>query len=417
MNDINFGQLAFQAGAVFTPGSPINERDLFSGRTKELKQILNAISQKGYHAALYGERGVGKTSLAKVLPEYLKELNQNAHFLNVTCDGADTFSSIWGKAFQDLLTSQVRPGIGFTAEEIVQTEKLLNLLPEKITPDIVKRVLKDLSHDKLLIVVFDEFDRLSEPQITTLMADTIKTLSDSGVRSTILLIGVADSVDDLFHDHNSIERALVQIPMPRMTSKEIREIVINGLKKLSMEIEEDAIDEISSLSQGLPYITHLLSLHSAKSALENRSLKILINHVQEGVKCALEQWDQTTKSTYYDAVKSAQPGNIYKEVLLACALTLVDDLGYFTAAAIREPLNIISEPKKYDIPNFAGHLKKFSESGRGNVIERIGETRKLRYRFTSPMLRPFIIMKGFTENLINKEKMKRIAEISKTELS
>lgn len=416
MNEIYYEQLAFQVGSVFTPGSPINEKDLFSGRSKQLNQILNSISQKGYHTALYGERGVGKTSLAKVLPAYLKELNQAAVFLSVTCDNSDTYSSMWKKAFQDLVVTQTKPGMGFTAEEATQTQKLIDTLPQEIAPDTVRRVLDSLSTSMILVVIFDEFDRLPQPNITTLMADTIKMLSDTGTRTTILLIGVADSVDNLFHNHNSIERALIQVPMPRMSPSEVREIVHNGLKKLGMEIEEDALAEIAGLSQGLPYITHLLALHSSKAALLEKALKITLNHVEKGVEQALEQWDQTTKSTYYKAVHSAQPGNIYREVLLACALTPVDDMGYFSAAAVRTPLNIIVSEKSYDIPNFAQHLKKFSEGGRGNIIERVGEKRKLRYRFGSPMLRPFIIMKSFTEKLIDKDKIKQITDTAKTEL-
>ena len=39
-----------------------------------------------------------------------------------------------------------------------------------------------------------------------------KILSDYSVRSTILVIGVAESVTELIGEHQSIERALVQIP-------------------------------------------------------------------------------------------------------------------------------------------------------------------------------------------------------------
>lgn len=44
---------------VFTPGSPVNERDLFAGRILQISTLIEATSQRGYHAVLYGERGVG----------------------------------------------------------------------------------------------------------------------------------------------------------------------------------------------------------------------------------------------------------------------------------------------------------------------------------------------------------------------
>jgi hypothetical protein len=40
------------AGSVFTPGSPVSERDLFAGRQDQIKRIMEAVSQKGFHATL-----------------------------------------------------------------------------------------------------------------------------------------------------------------------------------------------------------------------------------------------------------------------------------------------------------------------------------------------------------------------------
>jgi ABC-type branched-subunit amino acid transport system ATPase component len=57
--------------SIFTPGSPIDSRDLFAGRTKQVEKVISTIFQKGSHAILFGERGVGKTSLANTLFDFL----------------------------------------------------------------------------------------------------------------------------------------------------------------------------------------------------------------------------------------------------------------------------------------------------------------------------------------------------------
>jgi len=259
----------------------------------------------------------------------------------------------------------------------------------------------------ILVPVFDEFDRIRDGHVSTLMADTIKTLSDYSVHATIVIIGVADSVDELIGEHQSIERALVQIPMPRMSPDETGQIVTNGLERLKMSISPDAFEEINSLSQGLPYITHLLALHSTRAALNRRVRMLETSDVDAGIKEALDQWQQSIKSSYYYATKSQQPGNIYREVLLACALADTDDLGYFAAADVRGPLRQITG-KSYDIPNFARHLKELSESGRGDMLSRTGEKRRLRYRFNSPIMRPYIVMRGFAEQLLDKDDMRAL---------
>ena len=66
-----WAELEFNANQVFTPGAPISEAELFSGRIDQVNKIIDTISQRGYHAVLYGERGVGKTSLSNVLLSFL----------------------------------------------------------------------------------------------------------------------------------------------------------------------------------------------------------------------------------------------------------------------------------------------------------------------------------------------------------
>lgn len=400
-----YQHLSFQVGSIFTPGSPVNEKDLFAGRLDQISSVHDAVSQQGYHAVLYGERGVGKTSLANIIKATLPG---SWIVPRVNCDGTDTFSSLWRKALRDITFAQERPAMGFNGEKQRTITSLVETLPQEITPDIVRATLLNIGGMARMLIAFDEYDRLSDPSISVLMADTLKSLSDYAVPVTILLIGVADSVDELVAGHQSIERALIQIPMPRMSTTEIRQIVQNGLKRLGMTIEGAALDELTTLSQGLPYITHLLALHSAKSALARQTLEINSADVEAGIAESLARWQQTTTKAYYDAVQSSQPGNIYKQVLLACALADTDDMGFFSAAAVRTPLRTLTN-RDYDIPNFAQHLKNFSEESRGGIISRTGEKRRIRYRFTSPLHRPFIIMRGFKDGLLTRQQMKKMA--------
>jgi hypothetical protein len=45
---------------AFTPTAPIKSRDLFAGRKVQVDKVVRAVLQRGEHAILYGERGVGK---------------------------------------------------------------------------------------------------------------------------------------------------------------------------------------------------------------------------------------------------------------------------------------------------------------------------------------------------------------------
>lgn len=396
--NIDWNQKLFEANQVFTPGSPVNARDLFAGRIQQLQNLVEAISQRGYHAVLFGERGVGKTSLSNILIANVTQWN----FLvaRVNCDAGDNYSSLWHKAFKEISYTAKTQSPGFLPLESTSVRQISDTLPPVVTPDDVRRVLTDLGRHARVLIVFDEYDRLSPNTNTDVMvSDTIKALSDFGVNASVLLIGVADSITTLVAGHQSIERALVQIPMPRMSSDEITMVVQNGMQRLGMAVGPGACEHLVGLSQGLPYIAHLLALNSTRSALRAQSLVLDRTHVDTGIAQSLEQWTQSIRTAYYNAVKSAQPGNIYKEVLLACALSEVDELGYFTAASVRGPLKKIAG-RELDIPNFSTHLKQFSEETRGGILERVGEARRLRYRFASPLMRPYVIMRGYADRYI-----------------
>lgn len=385
-----------EAGQIFTPGSPVNTKDLFAGRIDQLNRILGAVSQRGYHGVLFGERGVGKTSLANILLPYVAP---SFLIAKVNCDAGDNFTTIWRKALRDITLTQPQQGFGFTGQPSLTTQSIADMLPTVVQPDDVRRILTDLSRSKPVLIILDEFDRIEDELTSTLIADTIKGLSDFGVGASLLLIGVAESISELVHSHLSIERALVQIPMPRMTDDEIHTIFEKGMQRLNMTMEGSAAIHLRTLSQGLPYIAHLLALNATREALRNKSMTVLRDHADTSIRASLEQWQESIKAAYYLAVKSPQPGNIYKQVLLACALAEVDEMGFFTAAAVRSPLSQIVG-RSLDIPNFASHLKQFSEEGRGKIITRVGSARRLRYRLVNPLMRPYIIMRGYSERLI-----------------
>src|SRR6266699_2510500 len=111
--------LALQAGRVFTPSAPVDESSLFAGRHSEVRRVIDVINQTGQHAIIFGERGVGKTSLANVLHDFLAGLRaQQIIAPRVNCDGGDSFPSAWRKAFKQVELIHTVPAAGFTTSPI-----------------------------------------------------------------------------------------------------------------------------------------------------------------------------------------------------------------------------------------------------------------------------------------------------------
>jgi Cdc6-like AAA superfamily ATPase len=396
--------LSTQVGKVFTPATPVGEETLFAGRWKQLRKVIDTINQPGQHALIFGERGVGKTSLANVISAKLKAPNTNILAPKVNCDSGDDYASLWRKILSQLDLIQNAPTIGFQMQIFEQSSRAAKIIGDDVTPDSIRRMLTVLAGSGIIILIFDEFDRVADQDARRAMADTIKALSDNGVPVTVVIVGVADSVSQLIAEHESIERALVQIQMPRMSKAELKEILENGTERIEMTIDEDAKAHIAVLSQGLPHYTHLLGRHSALAAIEDSRKNISCADVDTAIKQALGDVQQSLRDSYHRAIFSPRKDTIYAQVLLACALSPTNELGWFTPASVREPLSRIMH-KRYEIPGFARHLKDFSEPGR-QVLQKDGVKRKFRFRFRNPLMQPLIIMKGIADGHITSADLK-----------
>src|SRR3954464_14235010 len=85
---------------AFTPGAPVGRLDMLAGRMAQLTDVVSAVSMRGQHVGLYGERGVGKTSLATVLAEYFSDAGQSElQTAVVNCSTDDTFTTLWQNVF------------------------------------------------------------------------------------------------------------------------------------------------------------------------------------------------------------------------------------------------------------------------------------------------------------------------------
>ncbi len=392
-----------QLGNIFTPATPIRDTKLFCGRKTLIVRIADAVNQHGMHCILFGERGVGKTSLANILANVIGAATLGEITVaNVNCDTTDTYGSLMLKLMRRIITVHKTPSVGFRNASNPELRQIpaSDMLPDKPVPDDVLMLLQSISANWLLIL--DEFDRLTDKDSIRLMSDTIKTLSDNAVSATILLVGVANDVDSLLEGHHSIERCLTQAWMPRMTHGELSEIVSEGLEQVGMKMSESDQWYIPTVSQGYPHYTHLLALHSARRALHNGRDVVERGDIVAAIVYALTMTERSIQDNYASAVYSANPSALYKQVLLACAIAETDAFSYFKAQAVRKPLSQIMD-KRYDVPAFARHLDAFCQDQRGPTLIKEGQRRRYRYRFATPMMRPFIILKGIADGLIQAE--------------
>jgi|SRR5579863_243980 len=387
-------RLMWMVNKAFTPNTPIDSRSLFAGRKKQVDSLISAIFQRGSHAVLFGERGVGKSSLARTIFDFLvlafDDVSGYHHALLNSAE-AMSFEDIWRAVFKQL-TFEQSDGSTTTLDEA---------LPENPNSENIRETFQ--LADYPTIITIDEFDRIEDQSIRVKMADTIKTLSDNAIRTTLIFVGVADSVDDLIGEHQSIERAIKQVPVPRMSKIELLEIVENGLSNCQgLTIQDEAKDRMADLAQGLPSYTHLLARESSLYAVRDDRTHVTMDDLAAGIRESVDGQLGTTLTLYNKATTAAR-GIYFKPVLLACALAQKDERGFFYAKDIVPPLRAII-PDAPGIQQFARHLKDFSED-RGPVLERDEDER--RYRFIKPLMGPYVILRGLADGLIKDSRLTR----------
>ena len=400
MNDARRFVFIARISQAFTPGSPIDSKELFAGRRRQREKLLSTIFQKGEHAILYGERGVGKTSLANTLFDFLVIMGQFKYYrAKVNCSSDMSFEDIWRSIFRQLV---------FTGEDGTTTT-VDQVLPENPTSENIRETFQ-IFHDPSIIII-DELDKITDHDVRRKLADTIKTLSDNAIDATLILVGVGDSIEQLFGEHRSIERAIAQVPMRRMPKSELLEIIDKGLANCEgITVGDSARERIADYSQGLPFYTHLLARESAYHAVRSDRTHIDMSDLEDAIKEAVNIQLETNLTEYNRAV-SAPRGKNFKPVLLACALANKDEQQWFYAKDVIKPVRLITS-KPYDVPAFAKHLKAFCDQKRGSILERRGPPRKVQYRFARPLMEPYVVLRGLADGLISERQLSRPSETS-----
>lgn len=377
-----------KAATVFSPAAPIETRDLFFGRIDQFQRLKEAIYEKGMHAVIFGDRGVGKTSLANIASQVYKGVIVS----KVTCNRTEDFKSIWQKALNKISFHKTTSKIGFKAESVPKTIQLDLFLPEKeiIDSKDIESVLSYL--DNKLLFIFDEFDSITNSDVKIRMADTLKMLSDNMPNVTVLIVGIALDVNELIGHHPSVERCLMQIYTPRMSNDELGEIIDGGLRQLDMKINFPQRKKIIEFSAGFPSFTHLLCKHASIHSIKNNKIMIDKDDLDYAINNALENSNQSIKNAYQIATLSSKTETLFSEVLFALASSEVDQFGFSSKRNILDSLyNLKGE--QYTSQRINYYINDLCSEARGAIIEKIGGRNNVRFKFRNPMLKAYILLK------------------------
>lgn len=384
---------------IFTPHTPVDEIKHFFGREDEAARLVSVINSPGQHILVYGDRGVGKTSLSKTACKILLQgIIQKGHFFEKRCDSGDTFSSIVEEPLEE-------SGIDFTFKEKTQTHnqggsaKLnagiasadLNSRRETRTTNTIK--LKPESPSwvankiKGLVGVFliDEVDAIKSDDDKKKIAELIKILSDCNSNFKLVVVGIAATGEELTAGHPSVERCLKEVPLQRMSDDDLKKIILNGMKSLSLVCDDQVVKIIVDISAGFPHFTHLICLKIAEHAIVNK-----IKHIKdETLKIALvesvKESEGALRRIFDTTLRSLTKPHEYKLLLLSAAYCKTPE---FRSSELREKLE---EKFKISIePNVLS--RRLTSLTKGTDITILKKTARGCFQFSDPRMPCFLKM-------------------------
>ena len=390
----------FGVRKIFTPFSPIKSSEFLSGREDEIACVYSSLNTPGQHSLIYGERGIGKTSLANVISFLASRSLRYKTFLK-KCFADDTFVSIvsgmlLSKGYDSDCVELVREtsengsakiGLNFLSASLGSTRKRHEkLCRERVfsSPAWVAEVLKD----ERFLLVLDEVDVLNNDLEKEKIAIFMKHLSDLDSQLKILIVGISSTGRDLVKNHKSLERCMNEIYLKPIKISALQNIIHAGARKLQIKFDEQVIDDIVDISGGYPHFVHLIALKCAETAVINNRREVSLTDLAGGLSSASRFSEGKLIRTYEAAIK--QNSDASRKVLLGGALCHPKG---FLVAEIVEMVNQVLDPglPKSIIRNC---LSRWTANSGLNLLTRVSRGQ---YRFCDPRFMSYIKMKnGFT---------------------
>lgn len=386
------------------PSHPIDRIEHLHGRAKELDRIEKALFAEGRHIFIYGDRGVGKSSLAATAA--VQYQSSDASYIDVGCSPNSTLASIVANiAYQAVKVSRIK-SVTKNATTGIQTRyfNVTNGMTEVVkdlqsdirsVTDAVE-VLREVSHvhsDKPIIVL-DEFDRIQSAAERGLFADLLKQLGDKRVPIKLIITGVGASLDSLLGAHQSAIRQLETLELPRLGWEGRMEIVEYVARAFGITVHRDHLLRIAAVSDGFPYYVHLIAEKLMWQIFDDPHVVVRASkaHYQAAIRDAVHSVAAELKRPYELAMK--QRSGDLEEVLWSTADS--DFLHRYPADMYSSYLHIMSKlPDRsgLDQARYGARLRSLKKESCGAILIPDPVVKGL-YTYREKMLRGYVRMQA-----------------------
>jgi hypothetical protein len=305
----------------FTPAQPISRPEHLYGRDAKLTAIRRAIGSPGKHIFIYGDRGVGKTSLAKTA--FQLHSPDSTHTPIVACEGSSKFFELVDSIRRQVVLSgqnDTGPQAAFGQPPLAGSR--LELPALRNMNDVIE-VLRSLAPKSgpPAVVIIDEFDQLPRDEEKKNVADLLKQLSDQEVNIRLIICGIGRSLEELIGTHLSTDRYLAAVSLDQIPHDSRWKIIEAACDHFKIAMDRDSIIRIGQISDGFPYYVHLMGERIFWQAFDDpEDVKaITMAHYKAGIHAAIEESQTSFRQAYEFATQKNKLSEDYEEVLWSVA--------------------------------------------------------------------------------------------------
>jgi hypothetical protein len=316
---------------LFSPSQEINREERLVGREKALTSIRRALFSPGRQIFIFGDRGVGKSSVA-MTAAYLHN-NSSTDPIRINCGKDTSFSQV----FSSILTydesaegrierksNQFKLGAqaaGYGGNVEIASEKQRKSYRITTVQDAIDVLNLVDTKDGRRINVIDEFDRITDPREQNKFAEMIKSASSIDVDVRFIFCGIGQTIDDIMGAHESTGRYLEPISLERLPHNHLHDIVTNASSEFGITISDEILFRVGIISDGFPHYVHLIGQQLLSNAFDEEFLvsKIEYKHFKDALNAAIEKSEPTLKLGYQKATEKTKNKEQYEIALWSLA--------------------------------------------------------------------------------------------------
>ncbi|ADU73012.1 AAA family ATPase [Pantoea sp. At-9b] len=392
---------------VVRPAEPIDANEFLFGRSDQVDILETALYAPGRHVFIYGDRGVGKSSLAHTVAFNMQEESDP---IFVSCVPESTLAGITADAFREAIERMdhsrsewsASASLGVSSTWIKIENKAQKHPQEKVEITDVSSAVYALGlitkiHSKSPYIVIDEFDRMISLEEKEKFGTLLKQLGDKKSSVKIIFTGIGDSLRELLGGHASSSRQIQELNLEPLSWSGRYAIIDTAFKKFGLTVPDEIRFRIAGLSDGYPHYVHLVCEKMLIRAYQNNTTEINFNLFLDGLKDAVSSVAEFLKKDYNMATAGRSPDIAY--VLWAVADSA--DMQRKKSDIFISYTDVIEQlvRKKFlsdispDEKKLGRVLSLLSKADYGEiVISAFGSKRRGFYKFKESMVRGYVKM-------------------------